>query len=433
MVAYRPQVGQIGSQLDTSFFLFDDCICNRDKVPVEEYERMIDTDETIEMGILFLTMSILMKLGAYEHPDPEIAKFVNENLEEMEGNIYTACEEILTGLWAGFSGTEIVWRPVGDRLCLKRLVTFHPRTVLIRVDRETGQYQGIKQWRWFAGSPVDIPPEKMILYTYRKKFGDYYGRSILKPGRKNWLLKDPVLKMMARALDRFGTPFTSAIVPDEDIHDPDNPDNEISQLEYAVRILNNLQAGTGIALRYGENGQEPKVNVHGNGGAGIGEAFEKALGYFNKMLMRAILAPSLLMDEGKSGSYSLGQSHFVIYNIMTSGIFRGLNETLIEQLIRRMIEYNFGKQRNYGTFAERNLVEEDLNILSQAFENLTNGGYLSPEIQADFDAVRTRMNMPQRTIIPQVDRFKTKVRAEYANYTRSGDIGDPLAGDESSG
>ncbi len=430
MSIYKPQVGQIGSQLDTSLFLFDDCIANMDTVPVEEYERMIDTDETVEIAILFLTMSILLKIGEYQHDDPDITQFVKENFEVMEGNLYTACEEILTALWAGYSGTEIVWRPEGSRLYLQRLVTYHPKTVLIRVDRGTGQYLGLKQWRWFDGSPVDIPAEKAILYTYRKRFGNHYGRGILKPVRKNWLLKDPVLKMMARALDRFGTPFTSAIVPDEDIQDPDNPDSEISQLIYAVRLLANIQNGTGIALRYGSDGQEPKINVHGNGGSGIGEAFAQALGYFNKMIARGVLAPSLLLDEGqRSGSYSLGQSHFQIYNIMTSGILTNFTETLLEQLIRPLIEYNFGRQKNYGSFAERKLNEEDGKLLAEIFERLTNSGYLDPQLQSDFDAVRARVGLPQRKVVTRAETFKDKVKTEYANYTRSGDIGDPLAGD----
>lgn len=412
----RELVGQIGSQIDSSLFLFDDCITNPDRVQAKEYERMIDTDETVEVSILFLTLSILMKLGAYQHENPKLTSFVNENFEAMEGNLHTACEEILTGLWAGYSGTEIVWRTEGERLLLDRLVTYHPDTVLVRVDKQTGRYMGIKQWRWFDGAPVEIAANKTILYTYRKRFGNHYGRSILKPVRKNWLLKDPILKMLARALDRFGTPFTSAIVPDEDIADPDKPSEQISQLQYAVRILNHLQSGTGIALRYGEEGQEPKITVHGNSGSGIGEAFEKSLQYFNKMIARGILVPSLLMDEGQSGSYSLGQSHFRIFNIMTSGIMCGLTETLLEQLVRPMIEYNFGKQKNYGSFQVENVNEEDYKLLAEVFEKLTNGNYLDAALQEDFDAVRARMGLPQRKVKAENEKLAEQVKGEYARY-----------------
>ena len=409
-------IGQIGSQIETSLFLFDDCITNPDRIEAKEYERMVDTDETVEVSILFLTLSVLMKLGKYHHENPKIAAFVNENFESMEGNLYTACEEILTGLWAGYSGTEIVWRAEGERVMLERLTTYHPDTVLIRVDKQTGRYRGIKQWRWFDGAPVDIPSEKAILYTYRKRFGNLYGRSILKPVRKNWLLKDPTLKMLARALDRFGTPFTSAIVPDEEIDDPDQPERQISQLQYAVRILNHLQSGTGIALRYGEENQEPKVNVHASAGSGVGEAFDSALKYFNKMIARGILVPSLIMDEGSSGSYSLGQNHFRIFNIMTSGIMRGLTETLLEQLVRRMVEYNFGAQKDYGAFEEQSVSEDDAKLQAEVIEKLTNGGYLDPTLQEDLDEVRSRMGLSQREILKPQAQLAEKMEREYARY-----------------
>ncbi|MDR1701279.1 MAG: DUF935 domain-containing protein [Sporomusaceae bacterium] len=420
MALNKPLVGQTGSQLDTSLFLFDDCVSNLDPVPVSEYERMIDTDETVEISLLFLTMSILLKIGEYQHDNPDITKFVQENFEQMEGNLPMACEEILSALWAGFSGTEIVWKPQGEKLLLQRLVTYHPQTLLIRVNKETGQYTGLKQWRWFAGSPVDIPAHKAILYTYRKRFGNHYGRSVLRPVRKNWLLKDPTLKMLARALDKYGTPITTAIVPDEEIKDPDNPEKEISQLEYAVRLLANLQNGTGIALRYGTSGIEPKINVHNSGGSGIGEAFNLALNYYNKMICRGILAPSLLIDEGsRSGSYALGQSHFRMYDIMTSGILNNTTETILEQLVRPLVEYNFGCQKNYGMFAEKKLNEEDAKLLSEVFERLTNCGYLNPQLQNDFDTVRSRLGLPQREIVAQEDTFNQKIKSEYAAYMRN--------------
>lgn len=430
---YRPEAGQIGSQLDSTFFLFDDCIRNMDDVDVKEYERMIDTDETIAVGIQFLTMSVLLKLGEYDHPtDKNISKFVNDNFESMQGNLYTAGEDILSALWAGFSGTEICWKPSGSQIMLDKLTTYHPRTVLIRVNQETGDYEGIKQWRWFAGSPVDIPKEKVILFNIGKKFGNHYGRSMCKPIRKNWLLKDPVLKMWARALDRFGTPLLGAIVPDEMIKDPENSEQDISQMAYALRLLANIQNGTGIVLKSALKGEvSTDVKALTSGGAGVGEAFMAAANYYNKMMLRGLLVPSLVFDEGqKSGSYALGQSHFAIYNMMTSGIYRGFKEAIIEQVVRPMIVYNFGEQKDLGDFAERKIAEEDKKLLFEGFTQLTNTGYLDSQVQEDFDYVREAAGAPARDIKKPADDMINKAKAEVNRYTRAqDDIGDPLEGE----
>jgi hypothetical protein len=432
---YVPQVGQIGSQLDTTFFLFDNCIQNMDNVPLAEYERMLETDETVSVGIQFLTLSILIKLGEYSHENPKITAFVRENFESMQGNLYTACEEILTGLWAGYSGSELVWKPSGSQIMLDKIVTYHPKTVLIQVDRETGDYTGLKQWRWFAGSPIDIPAEKSVLFTYNKKFGNHYGKSMFKPIRKNWLLKDPVLKMWGRALDRFGTPLIAAFLPDEEIDDPEKPGEKVSQISYATRLLSKIQSGTGLVFRSGSknDGTESRADVLTTGGTGVGEAFLAAITYLNKMLLRGLLVPSLVFDDGSGkGSYALGQSHFETFDMTISSIFRSVTECLLEQVVRRMIEYNFGKQKSYGAFAERKLGEEDRKLLSECFLNLGNGGWITPQNQEDMDAVRDAMKLPERKVEPIEQQVKSKAQQEYNRYPiQDGqDIGDPLAGQD---
>jgi hypothetical protein len=432
MQKYTPMVGQVGSQLYTTFFLFDNCVANPDDVSVFEYERMIDTDETIAIGIKFLTLSVLMKLGEYQNEsNPQIAMFVNECFESMKGNLHTAMEEILSALWAGYSGTEIVWKPEGNRIVVDKLATYHPHTIYIKVDPQTGEYEGLSQWRRYAGSPVEIPKEKSILYTYEKRFGNHYGRSILKPLRKNWLLKDPVLKMWARALDRFGTPLVAIFTPDEQMEDPENPDVRINQMEWAQRLLQNIQNGTGFVFRSGspQSGDETKAEVLTNGGSGIGESFEKAVQYFNKMMLRGMLVPSLLFDEGqRSGSYALGESHFSIFDLGTTGIYSGVTEAILEQLVRPLIEYNFGPQKDYGQFIEKKVEGEDLKLLYEGFVSLTNAGYMDPTIQEDFDAVRMKMGLPRRKVVTPDERLATVAENAYARYTENpADIGDPLA------
>lgn len=429
--SYSPQVGQIGSQLDTTFFLFDNCIRNMDTVPLPEYERMLETDETVATGMHFLILAILMKLGEYTNENAKMRDFVRDNFEGMKDNLYTACEEILSGLWAGYSGSEIIWRPDGSRIALDKIVTYHPKTLLIQVDRQTGEYMGLKQWRWFAGSPVDIDAKKAILYTFNRRFGNHYGCSIFKPIRKNWLIKDPILKMWGRALDRFGTPVVATFTPDDEIEDPDNPGQTINQLAYAARILERLQNGTGLALRAGnkEDGTESRVEVLSNGSSGVGEAFNHATLYLNKMLMRGLLIPTLMADDGNgAGSYALGQAHFEIFNMNMSSIFRGLKEVLLEQLVRPMLEYNFGPQKNFGDFTEIKLAQETRDLLSTCFMQLTNSGWITPQNQEDMDAVRDAMNLPKREVEPPETAAATKAVQEYNRYpVQEGEAnGDPL-------
>ena len=54
----------------------------------------------------------------------------------------------------------------------------------------------------------------MIVYTWDKKWGNYYGNSLLKAVYKNWFIKDNMLKFANIAFERFGSPILLGISRD---------------------------------------------------------------------------------------------------------------------------------------------------------------------------------------------------------------------------
>lgn len=84
--------------------------------------------------------------------------------------------------------------------------------------------------------------------------------------------------------------------------------------------------------------------------AGIGEGFKKACDYYNRLIMRGLLIPSLLFDNGDTGSYSLGQEHYKLFDVSLDAILSILTEAILEQLVRPLIDWNFGTQDDYGEF-----------------------------------------------------------------------------------
>lgn len=390
-------MGQVGSQLSTTFKVFDNAIVNPDALRILDYEKMLDTDETVAQGLDFLTLGVLIKLGEYDHENPNIKDFINKQFERMKGSLYQASEEILSAIWAGFSVTEINYNMEGGKTVLDSLTTYHPFGIYFNVDDKGRLLDvGVKQYL-ITGSHVDIPTNKCIIYTHNSRFGNIYGRSAFKRIYKDWLLKDPILKMWARALDKFGTPLVVAMVPEGEINDPDKPGEKVQQLDYVLRILSDLHSQEAIAMTSsGENKADVKTLT--NGGTGVGEAFNAALSYFNKMIYRGLLLPSLIGDEGAKGSYSLGQKHFDTFQAVLDSIYENLTEVLIDQLVRRLIEYNFGPQDSYGKFPQRKLSDEDKEILMKIFKDAVDTGFIDAEDQADMDYVRSSLDMPQKEI-----------------------------------
>lgn len=423
-------VGQIGSQLYTTFVLFDKAIANPDSANVAEYERMLDSDETVAAGIEFMTLSALNSLDMYRNEtNPQIESFVNECFEMMQGTLIELCYDVLSGIWAGYSGSEIVYKPDGGKIRWDYIATYHPRTVFFNIDKETGrldQESPITQFRWFAGSPVQIPKNKCLIYSHNARFGNWYGTSQLRRIRKNWLLKDPLLKMWLNAVDKFGTPLVAALVPDGDVEDPDRPTNDdgtqnrISNIDYMARLLSNLQSGTGLAMASGTKDEKTDIKSLFSGGSGIGQAFDTFTSYLNKMILRGMLVPSLIFDDGKNtGSYALGQAHFDIYTVMLRNIYKRLTEVLLEQLVRPLVDMNFGPQKDYGEFPEREMSETDRNVLMGIFMQMTNSGYLDPAHQEDFNWVRGTLGAPERKSELSPDPSKAAaLMGQYNHYVR---------------
>lgn len=422
---YKPAVGQIGSQLQTTFNLFDGAIINPDAALVPEFERMLNTDETVSASYYFLTLCVISFLGEYSHPDEKISNFIYECFESMDGSLALACEDILSAVWAGYSATEIVWKTNASRLMLDYLATYHPNTITFHLN-DRGRLLKVNQRRMFSALGDDIPPEKCIIFSYRKRFNNYYGTSAFKPIRKNWLLKDAFLKMWARALDKFGTPVLAAVVPDGTVKDPETGE-EVSQLEYTTKLLTNLQNGTALVLSAKDagtgshGGQLPKIDAVATGDNGTGDAFAAAVGYLNKMISRGLLIPSLVFDEGaRSGSLALGMSHFSGFLLMVQALFMQLKEVLLDQFISRLITYNFGQQKDWGDFQKRQPSAEELKLYSEVFLNLVNSGLVDPAIEDDFKYARNTMGLPDR----KVSATQAKAARAYERYYRAGQGGE---------
>lgn len=424
----RTGAGQIGSQLQTAFFLFDRGVQNPDDIGVDTYEKMYTTDETVAAAVDFVIMAVLIRMGHYDHEDARITNWVNDTLAAMDGSFIQACGEILSALWAGYSATEINLRPEGATVTLDSLATYHPSTILFRLDDNGRLMQdGILQYRWYAGSPVKIPTKKTIIYSHNKLFGNPYGRSACRRIYKNWLLKDAILKMWATALDRFGAPLLGAAVPDMLVQDPakpDDPEAQITALDYIMGIFSNIQNQTILGYHRGID-----MKALTQGGSGVGEAFDKAIAYFNKMIMRGVLLPSLLLEEGrKGGSYALGQKHFDAFLIMSQTIFRQLVEALVDQLIRTLVQLNFGPQKNYGTFEDRLQSEEDIQKLAVVFQSLMTTGFLTPEAEEDWYHVRRKTGLPDRPR-GEADRL-SRIAVTETDYLRGGQAGGGAVGSD---
>lgn len=446
---------QRGTPIPALFHQFYKFIQNPSTVSVETYKRMVDTDDTIGSGCDFLTTCLAARLGRYQHKSEEITEWVNTQLEQIEGGFLNVVKEIGSATWTGYSVSEKVWANEEQGFVPKKVVTLPPSTILFETDR-TGeltadgilQYQrnynpvAISQGIGFFGGvatsfgfdanmvrpdifaklgdapfpirtantynylSIRIPKLKCIHYAFdaQGKFGNPYGRSLLRRAYKYYVMKDAFLKMLAVALDRKGTPLTIVYAdPNTTIRDP----SKVTRGENMSTSRG--KSGQGISAQQGARDAFEKIHndttiiLPGKKGqiydtdfvpqaSNTGD-FIQALDFCNKSILRSLLIPSLIFSNGDgTGSYSLGQEHARTFDKILDGHLAGLKQVLLQQLVKEMLAYNFPseawKKDGLGDFSKRDLSDEERDKMMEMYDKGINAGVIDTNDLNDLNQMR---------------------------------------------
>lgn len=469
---------QRGTPIPALFNQFYKFIQNPSTVSVETFKRMVDTDDTIGSGVDFLTTCLAARLGRYTHKSKEITEFVNNAFGKIEGGFYNAVKELLGATWSGFAVQEKVWMndPLG--FVVKKLVSLPPGTILFETER-TGELtpDGILQYQrnynpanlaygtnflfGFTGVSfnnglqsglgrpdpfaklgdmpfplrtantynylsIRIPKQKCIHYSFdaQGKFGNPYGRSLLRRAYKWYVMKDAFLQMLSIALDRKGTPLTIVFAdPNVTLRDPTKANQNT-----------NVKGSAGMGIRADVAAQQAFKNIHndttiilpGKKGqvfdtdfvpqASNAADFMQAIDLCNKSLLRALLVPSLIFGNGDgSGSFALGQEHAKTFDKILDGMLEGVKEALLHQYVSELVAYNFPKsaweKEGLGDFGKREMSQDERSKEIDVLEKAVNIGAVDMNDLNDLNSVRDKVGMeplakvPEREVISVGDDF----------------------------
>jgi hypothetical protein len=438
---------QRGTPIPALFNNFYKFVQNPSSVSLETFKRMIDTDDTIGSGVDFLTTCIAARLGRYQHPSEEVTVWVNNALKQIDGGFFGVVKELLSATWAGFSVQEMVWSFTEHGFIVKKMVTLPPSTVLFETER-TGEltYDGILQYQrnatplsGFSGSyfgglgfrqdsfakfgdlafplrtanslnymSIRIPKQKCVHYAFdaQGRFGNPYGRSLLRRCYKYYVMKDAFLQMMSVALDRKGTPLTIVYAdPNETLQDPNSPLNErgrrsgISAVDAATKAFAQIHNDSTIILP-GKKGQIFETDFVPQDANS--DQFLQALDFCNKSILRSLLIPDLTIGGGDgNGSYSLGQEHARTFEKILDGWLTGLSQVLLEQVISKMLAYNFPKsvwqKDGFGDFSKREHTQHEIEKTMDMYQTAINAGVIDVNDLNDLNKMRESLGFTEKT------------------------------------
>ena len=136
----------------------------------------------------------------------EIADFIIQNLNDMDGSFNSKLIEMLSALIYGYSVAEKVFWLIdygrfAGKVGLKDLKFRNPEGFDFHTEPFANLYpEGVLQ----AQRP--LPAEKFLIYSYRKKWSNIYGDSDLRECYKSFWAEDNLIKFMMITLERYGEP-----------------------------------------------------------------------------------------------------------------------------------------------------------------------------------------------------------------------------------
>lgn len=343
---------------------------------IKESETEIDVDtlhqmqkdETISAALSFLENMVSSIFGDYSNEDKGIDEFVHFALENCEKSITNFLKLALReAMIYGWCAAEILWDLKDGKVVLKDLLLYDSRGMTIEVEK--GNIIAVNQYS--AKGKIKIPAEKMFIFRLGNGI---YGESMLRRVYRLWKIKSEFIKSWAIALEKFAIPIVWGKTRKAEVTTEDG--KKKSSVEVLHEKLKDFHRRTTIAT---DNDTEIQYLTTGVGGVHFSKIYIDAIEYLNKLIFRNFLLPNLLLGSEQTGAYSLGNVHYKLFKNASKSIAQQIASAFLDQVISRLISYNFGSVKDYGEFAlVDELTSEEREQLSKMLVNLVNAGFVDP-------------------------------------------------------
>jgi SPP1 gp7 family putative phage head morphogenesis protein len=391
----RPPEGEISEHISPFHDRFALLPWNPDDLVATQrmavYENMMLKDDQVK-ACLFLKKHAVLSSGWNINigEDTDAGEMQKRFIEYcfgdgMRGNFMRVLMGIQSAYGYGFSVSEKNFKtfeggPFAGKLGLASIKTRPPDSfdggllTDVHGNLETIQQQG--QTR-----VIEIPIEKAIVYSYNSEFDNPYGNSDLRAAYRFYFAKDMIIKFWNIFLERFGMPLVVGTY---------EKGTSAPQRTKFKKVIKNLQAKTGITI---PKTMEMKfLEATRKGEAGYQDAIQE----YNKSIARSVLIPDLMgFTDTKFGSRALGSEQGDVFSFILGFLKQELQEIIFEDIIRELIDKNFGPQERYPKLVFNPLSEDNKNEMTKLIIEAKAKGVI---VMSDDDEahVREMLNLPKK-------------------------------------
>lgn len=394
-----------------------------DQNPVDKYAEMLKESPVASAANDLRTLLGVSMMGKYQHFDENIQEFVLTSINRMDGSWSNVIAEILTFVPFGRSFSEVSYAIKKRKAYLDKIRTIDPRYYWFE-----GYSGNIKQVHYLKNTDIYIPYENgihLINQPYLALGGDPYGVATCRKAYPFWQLTKIINACLAIISETQGkmlvgktdTANNSAVMINPDTGSPylDPVTGEPKLYNQGYVMSKNLAESRTNAFAVIDIADE----IFAVANETNGDFWINVLSYLESMIMLSWLVPKTVTGMGMSGSgdSNLNSGHRNILELVIKSQMELVGDTLIEKVIRPMIEFNFGEQKDYGIFPVKTQDNEDAIALLSVVNNCVTSGTFSGEDLAVVNRMRELAGIvPLESLETSVDTEENVAEKKYSSW-----------------
>ena len=282
--------------------------------------------------------------------DIQVAEFVADQLHSLE-NFNDVLMDVLDAVGKGISISEITWGlDRQGRNMVEDITWVHPKKLFWdSMDDEIK----IRTKDYPQGIP--LPDNKFIIHKYKAKSGHPSRAGVLRVISWMYLFKNYTLKDWVSFCEVFGMPLRLGK------YDASASDADKAALMEAIINLGTDAAGivpSTTSIDFIDSQKTSSVEI-----------YEKLARYCDEQISKAVLGQTLTSDSG-GGSYAQSKTHNEVRKDLTAADANALENTLRRDLIRPLVEFNFGVGTPIPTLQFQTEDSDDLKEVSEIYKAL---------------------------------------------------------------
>lgn len=390
----------------------------RDEKRIKNVEEMRRGDGAVK-GVLRAIKSPLLGTTwsvVTEDDSPKgekIREFVEQNLFGMRRTWKDFLREATGYLDFGFYCFELIWEKRDGRVWLADLEPRIPSSIF-RWKLQDGSF-GIVQLLTsdeVRSHMAEVPASKLLILTNDKEGDDVTGQSVLRAAYKHWYIKNNLYKIASIAAERYGVGIPVFKLP------ASAGDAEKEKAEEMARNMRSNEAAYAIFFEGWE------FDIKTPNGNPQGAAIESQINHHNAQIMLSVLATFLALgSEGGGGSYALSQDQSSFFLNVCRDNAAYFREQVDKQVIKRLVDLNFGPQEKYPVVQHTPLGDIDYQEFSTVLSTLSAANLIDVDPKLK-QFIHTVFNLPKISQ-ERLDMMEEQsVEADLAKL-EGGDVADP--------